>query len=167
MEIPEATNFIQEIIVDDLKTGKRDKVHTRFPPEPNGYLHIGHAKSFCISFGVKEKYNENIGQLAYNLGKWVYLIDALDDYDKDRQKSNFNVFVNAYPDIESKQELIKEKGGDIVFVFSNIFDQIDNLSKTMNYKFNHDLIDNILLRGLKTQTKQIMECKKCKTTIKY
>lgn len=116
---------------------------------------------------LKEKYNENIGQLAYNLGKWVYLIDALDDYDKDKKKSNFNVFANAYPDIESKQGLIKEKGGEIVFIFSNIFEQIDNLSKSMNYKFNHDLIDNILLRGLKTQTKQIMECKKCKTTIKY
>ncbi|MEE0877623.1 MAG: glutamate--tRNA ligase family protein, partial [Fibrobacteraceae bacterium] len=56
MEIPEATNFIQEIIVDDLKTGKRDKVHTRFPPEPNGYLHIGHAKSICLNFGTAQKF---------------------------------------------------------------------------------------------------------------
>lgn len=56
MEIPEASNFIQEIIVDDLKTGKRDKVHTRFPPEPNGYLHIGHAKSICLNFGTAQKF---------------------------------------------------------------------------------------------------------------
>ena len=56
MQIPEATNFIQEIIVDDLKTGKRQNVHTRFPPEPNGYLHIGHAKSICLNFGTAQKF---------------------------------------------------------------------------------------------------------------
>jgi len=51
-------NFIETIIEEDLKTGKYDKpVHTRFPPEPNGYLHIGHAKSICLNFGLAEKYN--------------------------------------------------------------------------------------------------------------
>ncbi|UCE62089.1 MAG: glutamine--tRNA ligase/YqeY domain fusion protein [Phycisphaerales bacterium] len=51
-------NFIQEIIEEDLRTGKWDgRVHTRFPPEPNGYLHIGHAKSICLNFGLAEQYN--------------------------------------------------------------------------------------------------------------
>ncbi len=50
-------NFIEEIIDEDLKTGKYSTVHTRFPPEPNGYLHIGHAKSICLNFGLAEKYN--------------------------------------------------------------------------------------------------------------
>lgn len=56
MNIPEPSNFIQEIIVDDLKTGKRNAVHTRFPPEPNGYLHIGHAKSICLNFSTAAKF---------------------------------------------------------------------------------------------------------------
>ena len=50
-------NFIEEMVQDDLRTGKWDgRVHTRFPPEPNGYLHIGHAKSICLNFGIAEKY---------------------------------------------------------------------------------------------------------------
>ena len=58
MEIPESSNFVQDIIVNDLKTGKRTNVHTRFPPEPNGYIHIGHAKSICLNFGTANKYKD-------------------------------------------------------------------------------------------------------------
>ena len=56
MEEERKLNFLEEIIEDDLKSGKVKNVLTRFPPEPNGYLHLGHAKSLCINFGLAKKY---------------------------------------------------------------------------------------------------------------
>ena len=55
-EITTPTNFIRNIIQDDLATGKHKAIQTRFPPEPNGYLHIGHAKSICLNFGLAEEF---------------------------------------------------------------------------------------------------------------
>ena len=50
------TNFIKDFIVEDLESKRYESVHTRFPPEPNGYLHIGHAKSICINFGIAQQF---------------------------------------------------------------------------------------------------------------
>ncbi|HYO20767.1 MAG TPA: glutamine--tRNA ligase/YqeY domain fusion protein [Flavisolibacter sp.] len=56
MSEEKSLNFIEEIIEEDLQTGKHKSIVTRFPPEPNGYLHIGHAKAICLGFGLAEKY---------------------------------------------------------------------------------------------------------------
>ena len=56
-ETNNVNNFVAKIVEEDLASGKIDKVITRFPPEPNGYLHVGHAKSICLNFGLAEKFN--------------------------------------------------------------------------------------------------------------
>ncbi|MBO9636024.1 MAG: glutamine--tRNA ligase, partial [Chitinophagaceae bacterium] len=55
-EAEKSRNFLEEIVEEDLKSGKYTSITTRFPPEPNGYLHIGHAKSICLNFGLALKY---------------------------------------------------------------------------------------------------------------
>ena len=98
-------NFIEQIIDKDIAEGKCKKVITRFPPEPNGYLHIGHAKSILLNSGLADKYN---GQ--FNL--------RFDDTNPTKEKTEF---------VQSIEEDVKWIGGnfeDRVFFASNYFDQM-------------------------------------------
>ena len=128
---------------------------------------FGNMMQDVVALLLKEKCTEDVKELSYNLGKWIYLIDALDDFDKDKKKGNYNVFINAYSDVVDKETLIKEKANDLIVVFSAVLNRICELSTKLDYKFNHDLTDNVLQRGLGFQTKTIMENKKCKNTTKF
>ncbi|WP_378955692.1 glutamine--tRNA ligase/YqeY domain fusion protein [Pelosinus sp. sgz500959] len=101
-----SSNFIQNIINEDLKNNKNNsRVHTRFPPEPNGYLHIGHAKSICLNFGIANEYK---GQC--NL--------RFDDTNPSREETEY---------VESIQEDVKWLGfdwDDRMFYASDYFEQI-------------------------------------------
>jgi glutaminyl-tRNA synthetase len=101
-----AKNFIYEIIDDDLKTNKYGgKVHTRFPPEPNGYLHIGHAKSICLNYGIARDYNGK-----FNL--------RFDDTNPEKEETEY---------VKSIIEDVKWLGGDFedrIFYASDYFEQM-------------------------------------------
>ena len=99
------TDFIREIVREDVKNGKHKKIVTRFPPEPNGYLHIGHAKAFCLDFGLAEEFD---GQC--NL--------RFDDTNPDREDTEY---------VESIKEDLKWMGfdwGDGLYFASDYFDQL-------------------------------------------
>lgn len=94
--------------------------------------------------------------LFYAIGKWIYLIDALDDYDDDLKKGSYNVFVRAYG-CKSGAELLEKHGKEVDYVFNSLFyDVRDNLAN-VRFHFNRDLCDNVLLRGLPGKTKEIKE----------
>lgn len=99
------TNFIQQIINSDLETGTVKQVITRFPPEPNGYLHIGHAKSICVNFGIAQQYGGGC-----NL--------RFDDTNPEKEDEEY---VNAI--IEDVRWLGFQWQGDICYA-SNYFDQL-------------------------------------------
>jgi glutaminyl-tRNA synthetase len=103
-----SSNFIENIINEDLKNNKNNsRVHTRFPPEPNGYLHIGHAKSICLNFGIAKEY-KGLCNLRF------------DDTNPSKEEVEY---------VESIQEDVKWLGfdwDDRLFYASNYFEQIYN-----------------------------------------
>lgn len=118
-------------------------------------------------YALGDKATTNTHNLFYAVGKWIYLIDALDDYDKDIKKGAYNPFALAYKASSKKELLEGEKGEEVRFAFHAIFFDIRENLAEITFHFNRDLSDNILLRGLPATTKRVMECtcegKKCKT----
>lgn len=108
-----------------------------------------------------ESATESSNKFFYNMGKWIYLIDALDDYDKDLKKGNYNPFYAAY---KSKDftALKTENGEEISFIVSATLTEIEEGLKGLKFRFNADLIRNIALRGTVQKTKEILS----KTSIK-
>lgn len=109
-----------------------------------------------IALNLEDKMSNAIAKVAYNIGKWIYLIDALDDYDKDIQRQNYNPFYIAYM-AKNKRELLQNYGQDINFIFGNIFSENALYIGQIEFYFNHDLTDNIILRGLPMQTQTVMQ----------
>ena len=112
---------------------------------------------------LEEKSTENTRALFYALGKWIYLVDALDDYDKDKKKGAYNPFALCF-EAKDKCDLLARYPEEVGFAFRSLFFDIrENLTK-IPMGFNRDLVDNILLRGLPAETKRVMEspCKGCK-----
>lgn len=93
-------------------------------------------------------------KLFYALGKWVYLADALDDYDKDVKKKHFNVLYNAYGE-KSKAEAVQKNGAELTFIFDSLFADMRDCLSNIKFYFNHDLTDNIILRGIPLKTRSL------------
>ncbi len=137
-EITKKKNFIYEIIDEDLKTNKfQGRVHTRFPPEPNGYLHIGHAKSICLNYGIARDYNGK-----FNL--------RFDDTNPEKEEQEY---------VDSIIEDVKWLGGDFedrILFASDYFDKmyelaIDLIKKGKAYVCDLSAEEIRLTRGTLTE----------------
>ncbi len=101
---------------------------------------------------------QNTHDLFFYIGKWIYVIDALDDYDKDLKRGEYNPFVTCYKKADLKS-LVEECVGDLDFMFADIFNGISSNFSKISFKFNKDLISNILLRGIPARTAKVLEGK--------
>jgi len=133
-ELEKSLNFIEQIIESDISNGMNDaRVHTRFPPEPNGFLHIGHAKSICLNFGLAKKYN-GLCNLRF------------DDTNPETEET---AYVNA---IENDVKWLGFEWDDREFFASDYFDQL--------YDFAVQLVKNRTNgTSIKKQFKNDFRCK--------
>jgi hypothetical protein len=93
--------------------------------------------------------------LFYDIGKWVYLADALDDYDKDVKKGRYNVLHNAYG-TDTKAEAVKSNEGELAFIFNSLFADMRMRLANIKFYFNHDLTDNIIIMGIPQKTRTLL-----------
>lgn len=156
-------NFIEEAVDKDLEKGHYDHVQTRFPPEPNGYLHIGHAKAICIDFGISEKYNgtcnlrlddtnptkedteyvdaimEDIKWLGFKWDKVLYASDYFDDIYaaaiKLIEKGKAYVCDLSADEIRSYRGTLKEPGKNSPYRERSIEENLDLFKRMTNGEF--------------------------------
>jgi hypothetical protein len=90
--------------------------------------------------------------LFYDIGKWIYLADALDDYDKDVKKGRYNVLYNNYK-MPTKAEAVKKGNSELTFIFDSLFADMRLHLSQIKFYFNHDLTDNIIIMGIPQKTR--------------
>lgn len=155
---PEMCAIVRECMAlqTDVEKAKTDSVDRAADPSASMLARLS-------DHLLGEKKTQNTYALFYDLGKWVYLIDALDDYDKDLKKDAYNPFRLAYG-AESKCALVKDHADDFEFLFGTLFTDIREHLEMLTMGFNRDLIDNVLLRGLPQKTKLVLQgCDVCKS----
>ncbi|MEG2001670.1 MAG: DUF5685 family protein [Clostridia bacterium] len=117
-----------------------------------------------VSEIVGEKMQDFFSKMCYNVGKWIYLIDALDDFEKDLSEKNYNLFALNNGDCVSLQELMQKHSEEIAFTFSTTINKIIECYENTKFSFNKDIIANVVYKGIPLMTKGIMQGEKCKTS---
>lgn len=162
-KIPVVNNFIRNIVIQDLESGKHDKIVTRFPPEPNGHLHIGHAKSICLNFGLTAEFggttnlrfddtnplkeSEDFAQAIMNDVRWLGFewseLRHASDYFQQLYEYAIHLIKNgkAYVDSQDAESMranrgtLKEPGKDSPFRDRSVEDNLDLFKRMKNGEF--------------------------------
>ena len=147
---PQAAEIIKKYMEKLSELEKKNCASLDMAADPFGLM-IADLSDYCLG----ESATEYTRKLFYGVGKWVYLIDALDDYDKDVKKKNYNPFVSAYK-APTKDEMLAKNREEVDFVFKSVFAENAECLKNIKFYFNTDLTDNIILRGMPASTRKVM-----------
>ena len=155
-QYPELVAIVDRFMREQSKTEKEKTASLDRAADPTASM-----MQALSDYLLKDKKSEATGQLFYLLGKWVYLIDALDDYEKDIKKKRYNPFILSFGKM-TRGELMEKEGERVHFLFDTLFYHLrENLEK-IPFTFNRDLTDNIILLGLPAETARVMKGEKCK-----
>ncbi|HJB93923.1 MAG TPA: hypothetical protein H9708_08260 [Candidatus Borkfalkia stercoripullorum] len=147
---PDAAGIVKARMAELFELEKAGCASLDMAADPFGLM-IADLSDYCLG----ESATEYTRKLFYGVGKWVYLIDALDDYDKDVKKKNYNPFVSAYK-APTKDEMLAKNREEVDFVFKSVFAENAECLKNIRFYFNTDLTDNIILRGMPASTRKVM-----------
>ncbi len=151
---PELVGIVERFMRAQAETEKRADPSADRAADPTACMLRELSRHF-----LGEKAGEGTDELFYNLGKWIYLIDALDDYDKDKKKGNYNPFVLTYG-AESRKALLEQEREDVSFLFDTIFFALREGLSGCKFSFNRDLTDNVILLGIPAETSRVMKGEK-------
>ncbi len=160
---PEISEIISRNLAEQEKTEKANVASVDIAADAT-------ANMLCelSDYLLEDKKTPQTRALFYAVGKWIYLIDALDDYDKDKKKGAYNPFLLSFA-ADCKKQLVENHKADVEFIFNALFYDIRENLAQIKFYFNRDLSDNILLRGLPAMTKRVLSdspCKDCGKEVK-
>lgn len=147
--MPEVTEIILRLTKAQAEVEKSGCAVIDMAAEPSAVMMRDISKQLLGEFST-----EHTEALFYALGKWVYIADALDDYDKDVKKGKYNVLYNAYGE-KCKSDAIKKGEKELTFILDMLFAQMRQSLTSVKFYFNHDLTDNIILRGIPLKTRKL------------
>ena len=148
---PEMSALVEQYVADQAAVEKKRSPSPDEAAEPTAAL----MRALAVHF-LGEKNSPAAEQLFYAVGKWVYLIDALDDYEKDVRKGRYNPFAEAYGG-GTREELMEENGEEIAFLFDTVFFSMREGLNGVTFSFNRDLTDNVILRGIPLETQRVFK----------
>jgi hypothetical protein len=148
--------FCDEEILEKAETASIDRAADAF----------SEAMSNIFKVLLKEKYTEHIGVIAYNLAKFVYLLDAVDDYEFDVKRGEYNVFRYIYPQARTKSELLDAASEELKAVINGILNSIREEYRNVEITVNEGIVTNTLWFGLSARADVVMnkENTKCQKT---
>ena len=148
---PDLTELIERYLSEQEQAEKAGTSSLDMAAEPSARMMQDISDHF-----LGEKASPATQGLFYALGKWIYLIDALDDFEKDIKKKNYNPFVLSYGE-KTREELMESYGGEIRFLFDTLFYSMRENLAGIQFSFNRDLTDNVILRGIPLETERVLK----------